>query len=201
MAIRNTNEQIDKTTDAARNVADEGARTARAATDEAVRFAERTARAGADAARRGTETARDALNATFNTATEAFRGATDTFTQMLGYNGPQAAELARRSSRAIQAVTEASSVLARGAQELSQEVFGLIQDRVQRNAEAVTRIASVRSVQDFVAVQSDLARDNLKHVIDINKRIAERSLRIADEASRVIQAQVEENADRASRAA
>ena len=201
MANRNTNEHIEKTADAARNAAEEGARTARTMTDEAAQVAERTTRAGADAARRGTETAREAWNATFNTATETFRGATDGFTKMLGYNGPQAEELARRSSQAMQAVAEASSVLARGAQEISQEVFGLIQERVQKNAEAVNRMASVRSVQDFVAVQSDLARDHLKHVIDSNKRIAEKSLRIADEAARAIKVEADRSADRASRAA
>ena len=48
---------------------------------------------------------------------------------MLGFNGPQAEEVARRSSENIQAVTEASTVPARGAQEVSQEVFGFVQKR------------------------------------------------------------------------
>ena len=55
----------------------------------------------------------------------------------------------------------------------------------------ISQIARVRSVQDFVAVQSDLARDNLEQVIETNKRIAETSLRIAEEAGRVIQAQAQ----------
>ena len=182
MATRNDTNQENK-------AADEAARTTRAVTDEAARVGEQTARAGADVARRGAEVARDTFQTGLNTASESFQRMADQFTNVLGFNGPQAEELARRSSQNIQAVTEAGSVLARGAQEVSQEVFGLIQERARKNADAVNRIARVRSVQDFVAVQSDLARDTLWQVIEINKRVAERSLRIAEEAGRVIQAQ------------
>src|SRR3954454_1489599 len=126
---------------------------------------------------------------------------TDQFTKVLGFNGPQSEELARRSSQNLQAVSQASTVLARGAQEVSREVFGLVQDRVQKNVEAVSRLAGTRSVQDFVAVQSDLMRDTLSQVIDTNKRIAELSVRVADEAARAIQAQASQNAKQVRRAA
>ena len=186
MTNRNTNEQIEKTTDAARNAVDEGARTARTVTDEAARVGEETARAGADVARRGTEMTRDTFQAGLDTATQTFQRAADQFTKVLGLAGPQAEELARRSSENVQAVMQASTILARGAQEVSQEVFGLVQDRLQKNLDAVNRLVGTRSVQDFVAAQSDLARYTLQQVIDTNRRIAEMSLRIADEAGRII---------------
>src|SRR3954454_1531679 len=193
MATRNTNDQ--------NKAADEAARTARTVTDEAARVGERTARAGADIANRGTEAARNAVESGLNTATQTFQRITDQFTKVLGVSGPQAEELARRSSQNLQAVSQASSVLARGAQEVSQEVFGLIQDRLQKNIDAVSRIVGTRSVQDFVAVQSDLARDTMQEVIETNRRTAEVSLRIADEAGRIIQAQADKNAKHVRRVA
>src|SRR4051794_4418587 len=97
--------------------ADEAARTARTVTDETARVGEQTARAGADMARRGTETARDPSQSGLNPANETFQRMSDHFTQVRGFNGPQAGELPRRSSQNLQAVSQASSVLARGAQE------------------------------------------------------------------------------------
>src|SRR3954470_10469525 len=150
MTTRNDTNDHNKATD-------EAARTARTVTDEAARVGEQTARAGADLARRGTETVRETFQAGLNTANETFRRMTDQVNQVLGFNGPQAEELSRQVSQNLQAVSQASTVLARGAQEVSHEVFGLVQDRAQQNVDAVNRIVRTRSVQDLWRFRASLS--------------------------------------------
>ena len=181
--------------------ADEAARTARTVTDEAARVGEQAARTGVDIARRSAETARGTLQSGLNTATETFQRITDQFTQVLGFSGLQSEELARRSSQNLQAVSQASTVIVKGAQDVSREWFNSAQERLTKGMDGLNRLAGARSVQDFVAVQSDLARDDLQQVIDTNKRVAELSVRVADEAAQIIQTQANSDANQARRAA
>jgi phasin family protein len=77
----------------------------------------------------------------------------------------------------------------------------LVQDQATKNVDALNRLAGCRSVQDFVTVQSDLMRDNLRQAIDTGRRVAEVSLRVAEEAAGIVQGQANRNADRARRVA
>src|SRR4051812_2165302 len=81
------------------------AEAARTVTNEAAKVGEQTARAGANPARRGAKTAGDSLQSGVNRATQSFQRINDQFTQARGFNGPQAEELARRSSQNLQAVS------------------------------------------------------------------------------------------------
>jgi hypothetical protein len=100
----------------------------------------------------------------------------------------EAEEQTHRASQNLQAVTQASTVLARGFQEASNEVFRSAQNRLTKNMDGLNRMAGCRSVRAVVAAQSELMRDNLQLTIDTNRRIAELSVRIADEATGAIQA-------------
>src|SRR5215204_6391539 len=98
----------------------------------------------------------------------------------------QAGEQAACASQNLQAVTQASTVLARGFQEASNEMFRSAQNRLTKNMDGLSRMAGCRSVRAVVAAQSELMRDNLQLTIDTNRRIAELSMHIADEATGAI---------------
>jgi len=113
----------------------------------------------------------------------------------------EAEELARRSLDNFQAVSNSSTVLARGIQEASQVWFSLAQERLTKNVEGFTRLARCRSAQDFIALQSELARDAMQQAVGTSRRIGQVSMRVADEASGIIQTTANAKPERARQVA
>jgi hypothetical protein len=180
---------------------DEAARTARAVTDEVANAGEQTARAGADIARRGAETARDSLQSGLDTTTETFQRISNQVTRALGISGQDSEAVARQASENLGALAQTSTVLARGIQEVSREWLRLSQHGLQKNIDGLTQLARCRSMQDIVAVQSELMRNNWHYMIDVSRQIAERSIEIANEATQKIGSETKQVADRTRRAA
>jgi hypothetical protein len=188
-----TNEQTNKVADASRKATSEAVRAVHSMTGETARAGEHAARAGADVLQRGMETTQEALQSSLKSASAVVERLTDQFTSALMPVGQQSEELARRSSQNIEAVSEASTILARGVQDASREWLGLVQDRLEKNLDGFNELVRCRSVQDLITVQSDLMRDTLEQTIHTSRRIAQLSVRVADEATR--------RTDRARRAA
>jgi phasin family protein len=149
----------------------------------------------------GARAARDTFQSGVQAAVESVQSATAHLTQEFGLFGPRAEELARRSTQNGEAVSQASMVLAKGAHAISQEWFDLARNRLANNLDALIRLASCRSLQDLTEVQSDIMWDRLSQAVESSRRIAEVSVRVADEAAAIIQAQTKQNADGMERSA
>jgi phasin family protein len=74
----------------------------------------------------------------------------------------------------------------RGFQEISREWLTLAQHRVQKNLEGVQAMASCRTVQDAVAAQTELVRDNIREMVENSRQIAEASVKVGNEAAQTL---------------
>jgi phasin family protein len=99
----------------------------------------------------------------------------------------QGAELMKTSSRQIQAMSDASGALAKGAQDASHAWLELTQKTMRTNIEAIGKLARARSLPDLIVAQSDLVRDSLAQAVAAGEEIVRVSSTALREANRAIQ--------------
>ena len=154
-----------------------------------------------DAAREGVRAAtNDAQDATV-VGLDSLRRATDQFTRAFSLSGQENKALVGQASENLGALLETSAVLTRGMQDMSHEWLRLSQHGLQKNIEGLTQLARCRSMQDLMAVQSELLRNNWHYMIDVSRQIAERSVKVSDEATQKISSETGEVAERTRRVA
>ena len=79
-------------------------------------------------------------------------------------------------------------MLSQAFQDASRSLFDLGQKQFQRNLEGLTKLTRAKSVQEFTAIQSNLVREGLQHLVQDSKAITDTSARAVDEASKTFSA-------------
>lgn len=102
----------------------------------------------------------------------------------MGLSDEKAQEAAERSSRNIDAIVHSSRAYANVFQGISRELSSLCRERMDRNLEKMNDMMRSRTPQELIAAQSDLFRENLEGFLQSSKRVAEASVRVADQATR-----------------
>jgi hypothetical protein len=129
------------------------------------------------------DAAQDLTQSGLDMTAESTRRLTDQVTRLFGFSAEGTTDLARQASQNFEAITEASEVLVRGFQDVSREWFSLTQEGLQKNLEELNALAGCRSVSDLMVVQTSLVRENLQQTLDMGRRLAEVSTRVANKAS------------------
>ncbi len=106
------------------------------------------------------EKAQDAMRSGLNSASENTQRFTDQVTQAYGITSEGREELTRHGAQSLEMMTQASTMLTRGVQDLSREWFSLTQERLQKNVEDFGVLARCQSIPDFMAAQSNIMRHN-----------------------------------------
>jgi phasin family protein len=131
---------------------------------------------------RATDTGRE----NFAAAAEGAQRFTEQVSQLFSLSAGRGEELTRQSAQNLEAITEASTALTRGFEEVSREWLGLVQEGVRRNMDAFGALSRCRSIPEFVSLQSELVRDNLQQTIEGLRRMGETSTRVANEATQSV---------------
>src|SRR3954452_7291843 len=173
------------------NVADAAKANLNKATEQGTRFVD-AARDGinkiVDLREQATENTKQVVQKSVETASQQAREAADRFTRTLGFSGQDSERLARQSKQNMEAVTRCGTVLTQAFQDASRSWFGLAQKQWQRNLEGFTKLTHAKSVQEFTAIQSDLVREGLQHMVQDSKAITETSARAVEESSKTFSA-------------
>ena len=163
----------------------------------------------ADAARNGLDkmvnlgdqakdTAQQAFQKGVDTASQQAREASDRLTRNLGFSGEEGERLAAQSKRNVDAVSQSGTVLTQAFQAASRSWFELGQKQFVRNLDGLNRLTRSKSVQEFTAIQSDLVREGLQHMVQDSRAIAETSVRAFDEASKPFAGVAQQSTPRAA---
>jgi hypothetical protein len=157
-----------------------------------------TAWAAPKTAQQAATAAQEVVRSSAGAGAEVARRMTEQVTEVSGAARQRTQQLTERATQNLQAVTQSSAVLARGIQEASGECLEMVQERMQKNLDGVNALVRCRSLQEFLAAQSSLLRDNLELTLANSRRLAELSARVAETAARAATAEANRSASRAA---
>jgi hypothetical protein len=172
-----TDDAVHETT---RKSADQAARSAQAASDAA----ERVVRSGAQAAQRNSDRFMNTWRNSADTANQIAERSIDKLSQLFGLTGDTARQALQQSTGNMQAMVETTNIIADGLQDLSGEWVRFAQDRAEQNFRHFDRLLECRSLQDCMAAQTRIARDQFEAFLHSVRRTSERSTQVADQAVR-----------------
>lgn len=108
-----------------------------------------------------------------------------------GLTGNEAQRAAERSVRNAEAIMYATTAVAKGMNGASREYFDFVRQQIERTMDRMNELWRCRTPHDLAAVQTDLMRDTISSALDTSRRMADLSLKMADDAGNHITQSIE----------
>src|SRR5215212_8128208 len=120
-------------------------------------------------------------------ATKVMGRSTEELGRTLGFSGneaQQAQQATERSARNTETILYTSTAATRLMSGMSQEYFEFVRHQLEKSMERMNELWRCRTPQDIAAVQSDLMRETVGSVLESSRRVADMSLKVADDATK-----------------
>ena len=144
------------------------------------------ARAGANLLQQNAETLQNALRFGLDMTTAVMGRSTDQFSRTLGLSGDEVQQATERSTRNAVSVLQSTAAITKGLNEISREYFALVRHQMESTLNRMNELWGCRTPQDLAAVQSELAREIVETAVQSSRKMADMSLKAADDAAKNI---------------
>jgi phasin family protein len=98
-------------------------------------------------------------------------------------------EMAVMQKDTMDAYVKAGNVMAKGMEDLGKAMVAFAQSQAEANVKAAKALMGAKTINDFVEIQSDLARSQFDSFVAESNKVSEMALKVANEANEPIQAQ------------
>lgn len=99
----------------------------------------------------------------------------------------------------VDAMIKSGTVLVRGVQDINKILFGLAQSQLEESVAATKKILGCKSIKEVVDVQSDIAKENYAKFVTESRKIADMSVKLAEEAGAPVAARVSYTVEKATK--
>jgi len=184
-----TNARDDKLTaeDTARRATERTAEQTMRMGQVAAEAGDEVARAGAHLLQQNAETLQNAWRLGLEMATKVMGRSTEELGRTLGFSGneaQQAQQATERSARNTETILYSGTAASRLVSGMSQEYLEFVRHQLEKSMDRMNALWRCRTPQDVAAVQSDLMRETVGSVLESSRRVADMSLKVADDATK-----------------
>jgi hypothetical protein len=158
--------------------------------DQSTQNIDHTARAGAQLLQQNAETVQNAWRFGLDMATKVMGRSTEELGRTLGFSGNEAQhaqQATERSARNTETILYTSTAATRMMSGMSQEYFEFVRQQMEKSMERMNEMWRCRTPQDLAAVQSDVLRETVGSVLESSRKMADMSLKLADDATKHMQ--------------
>ena len=148
---------------------------------------EKVAQAGVNLFQQNTETLQNAWRIGLDMATALMGRSTDQLDRTLGLSGNEAEQAKERASRNTEVILYSTTEASKLMSGVSREYMEFTRHQMEKSLERMNHLQSCRTPQEFVAAQGDFLREMMAGAFESGRRMAEMSLKIAEEAAKRVQ--------------
>ena len=175
-AARETRQATEETM---RKAAEETHRVAATAADASAS----AARASAELMQRNVETVQRAWEGAGQTASELAARSMQQLSRAAGLTGESGQRATQESLANYERIVQSGTVVAGAMQSIFRECLEFAQRGMQQNVDGMDRLVGCRTPQELITAQTDLVRSGMEELIQSTRRVAEISLKMANEAA------------------